>query len=72
MFNPSFEYLTDEKQGNWEGCLSVPGLRGYVERPSQISVNFKDENLELKKLNGPSICLILIELSLRKFFDLIE
>ncbi len=51
MFNPSIEYLTDEKQGNWEGCLSVPGLRGYVERPSQISVNFKDENLEFKKLN---------------------
>ena len=51
MFNPSIEYLTDEKQGNWEGCLSVPGLRGYVERPSQISVNFTDENLEFKKLN---------------------
>ena len=51
MFNPSIEYLTDEKQGNWEGCLSVPGLRGYVERPSQISVNFVDENLEFKKIN---------------------
>ena len=51
MFNPSIEYLTDEKQGNWEGCLSVPGLRGYVERPSKISVNFTDENLKLKKLN---------------------
>jgi len=51
MFNPSIEYLTEKKQGNWEGCLSVPGLRGYVERPSQISVKCIDENLEFKKIN---------------------
>ena len=23
-------------QGMWEGCLSVPDMRGYVERPSHI------------------------------------
>ena len=28
MFNPIINYLTDETQGHWEGCLSVPGLRG--------------------------------------------
>tara|TARA_Y200000002_G_scaffold39602_1_gene28914 strand:+ start:479 stop:1018 length:540 start_codon:yes stop_codon:yes gene_type:complete len=51
MFNPIINYLTDETQGHWEGCLSVPGLRGFVERPSKIAINFTDENLESKILN---------------------
>lgn len=28
--------------GNWEGCLSVPGLRGWVERPQHIRLHFQD------------------------------
>ena len=51
MFNPVINYLTQETQGHWEGCLSVPGLRGYVERPSKIAVNYIDENLESNTLN---------------------
>ena len=51
MFNPIIKHLTEETQGHWEGCLSVPGLRGYVERPSKIAVNYIDENLESHILN---------------------
>ncbi|MDC3078320.1 peptide deformylase [SAR86 cluster bacterium] len=51
MFNPVINYLTEETQGHWEGCLSVPGLRGYVERPSKIAVNYTNENLESNILN---------------------
>ncbi|MCL4122367.1 UNVERIFIED_CONTAM: hypothetical protein GTU68_032405 [Idotea baltica] len=36
LINPEIEVLSDEEQGMWEGCLSVPGMRGYVERPSHI------------------------------------
>ena len=36
LINPVIEVLSDSKQGMWEGCLSVPGMRGYVERPSEI------------------------------------
>ena len=36
LINPEVEILSDEKEGGWEGCLSVPGLRGWVERPSRI------------------------------------
>ena len=50
MFNPTIDILTEETQGYWEGCLSVPGLKGFVERPSKIRVNYIDQNLELKKL----------------------
>ena len=35
IINPKIEYLTEEHQGFWEGCLSVPGLRGFVERPQK-------------------------------------
>lgn len=40
FINPKISFLTTEEQGFWEGCLSVPGLRGYVERPKKIKVNY--------------------------------
>ncbi|MDX1499841.1 MAG: peptide deformylase [Woeseiaceae bacterium] len=36
LVNPEFEVLEDRPQGFWEGCLSVPGMRGWVERPGRI------------------------------------
>ena len=44
IINPKIEYLTNEIQGFWEGCLSVPGLRGFVERPSKIKVSYLDQD----------------------------
>jgi peptide deformylase len=32
LINPILEYLGEEKEEGWEGCLSVPGLRGLVPR----------------------------------------
>ena len=29
--------------GFWEGCLSIPGLRGYVERPQSINVCYTND-----------------------------
>ena len=40
--NPQVEVLDQQTAGHWEGCLSVPGLRGFVERPQHIRVTFKD------------------------------
>jgi peptide deformylase len=36
LVNPVVEFLTDEMQEDWEGCLSLPGLRGRVPRNSRI------------------------------------
>lgn len=44
--NPRITPLDDEEQGFWEGCLSVPNLRGYVERPRRIRVDYLDLNAE--------------------------
>jgi peptide deformylase len=42
VINPKISILDQEVQGFWEGCLSVPGLRGHVERPRKIQVDFLD------------------------------
>ena len=36
LINPVIEPLTDETALDWEGCLSVPGLRGVVPRHTHI------------------------------------
>jgi peptide deformylase len=36
LINPQVEILGPGQEGGWEGCLSVPGLRGWVERPDHI------------------------------------
>ena len=36
LINPKIEVLTKETSIDWEGCLSVPGLRGQVSRPNKI------------------------------------
>ncbi|EQC45366.1 peptide deformylase [Bacteriovorax sp. Seq25_V] len=46
IFNPKIKILDETLQGFWEGCLSVPGLRGYVERPRQVEISYLDENAE--------------------------
>ncbi len=50
IFNPKISIIDDNEQGFWEGCLSIPGLRGYVERPRKIRVDFLDENALQKSI----------------------
>ena len=38
--NPTLSVIDDKKQGFWEGCLSVPGMMGYVERPRKVKVDY--------------------------------
>jgi peptide deformylase len=40
--NPVIEVLDTTTQSFWEGCLSVPGLRGFVPRPRAIRVHWTD------------------------------
>ncbi len=36
LLNPVLEPLSQEMEEGWEGCLSVPGLRGVVPRYSRL------------------------------------
>jgi len=46
LINPKIEVLDDETEAGWEGCLSIPGMRGVVRRPSRIRYSGYDENGE--------------------------
>jgi len=46
IINPEITPLSPAGEGFWEGCLSVPGMRGYVERPEKIRMKWRDENFE--------------------------
>ena len=41
--NPEIVWQSGEHNWAWEGCLSVPGLRGWVRRPAAVSVRGLDE-----------------------------
>jgi len=43
LINPEITILDDEKESGWEGCLSVPGMRGLVERYKNIRYRGVDE-----------------------------
>jgi peptide deformylase len=36
LINPELEPLTEAMEDGWEGCLSVPGLRGVVPRLTRL------------------------------------
>jgi len=42
IFNPKITVLDETKQGYWEGCLSIPELRGFVERPRKVKIDYLD------------------------------
>lgn len=42
MVNPEFTILNDQLHKDWEGCLSVPGIRALVPRYQAISVNYQN------------------------------
>lgn len=39
VFNPQVKFIGDEKESDWEGCLSVPGFRGKVERHLKLELS---------------------------------
>lgn len=50
IINPQISIIDETKQGFWEGCLSVPGLRGFVERPRKVKVDYLNEKGEQKTI----------------------
>ena len=44
LINPSIVPIGDEIISSWEGCLSVPGLRGKVKRWKHIQLKWQDRD----------------------------
>jgi peptide deformylase len=49
MINPQIIAHSPEKVKDWEGCLSIPGLRGLVPRYRAIMVEYTDRNGQLQR-----------------------
>ena len=43
LINPLLTPLSDELEDGWEGCLSVPGMRGLVPRYAHLRYQGRDE-----------------------------
>ena len=49
MINPRILASSTEMLKGWEGCLSIPGIRGFVPRSQAIEVEYTDPNGKLQK-----------------------
>lgn len=44
MINPTVTFLTDDRYHSYEGCLSIPNIRGMVERCPSVQVQGLDRD----------------------------
>jgi peptide deformylase len=42
LINPELTLLTESNQEGWEGCLSIPDIRGLVPRAAEVKVQAYD------------------------------
>lgn len=47
LINPSIEALDDVMAEDWEGCLSIPGMRGLVPRHTSVRYRGYDRHADL-------------------------
>ncbi|KAM3098055.1 peptide deformylase [Phormidesmis sp. 146-12] len=50
ILNPRILSHSSETIKGWEGCLSVPGIRGWVPRCRAIEIEYCDRNGKLQKM----------------------
>jgi peptide deformylase len=49
IINPKILSHSKEKAKDWEGCLSIPGIRGLIPRYKSIKVEYTTREGEIKK-----------------------
>jgi peptide deformylase len=49
LINPEIIHRSDEMEKDWEGCLSIPGIRGLVPRHITIAVRYMTRNGDLRE-----------------------
>jgi peptide deformylase len=49
MINPKILKKSKEIKKDWEGCLSIPGIRALVPRPTNIEVEYTDRKGKTQK-----------------------
>ena len=49
MLNPELLWASDDFETGWEGCLSIPGIRGLVPRHRRVGVRYLSRTGELRE-----------------------
>ena len=49
MINPELLWFSPDTEKGWEGCLSIPGLRGLVPRHRRVGVRYLTRSGELRE-----------------------
>jgi peptide deformylase len=49
VINPEIIWRSDEKEKGWEGCLSIPGLRGLIPRHRRIGVRYLNRSGSIRE-----------------------
>ena len=49
MLNPELLWASEEIEAGWEGCLSIPGIRGLVPRHRQVRIRYLTRKGELRE-----------------------
>jgi len=53
--NPDITHFSRETELDWEGCGSIPGLFGKVERSTEITVNYVDKSGVSREMNATGL-----------------
>lgn len=55
LINPEIIRFSKDESIMEEGCLSLPGIFGYVKRPKEIELVYRDENFKKIKIKASGI-----------------
>ncbi len=77
LLNPEILEQSEEKVGAYEGCLSVPGERGWLERSTHVKVAAQDRlgvpfTIELDDMAARAACHEVDHLDGTLFIDLVD
>ncbi len=61
FINPKITPETEETDANWEGCLSVPGMRALVDRPNKIHIEYLDRHGKKHNFTAEGFLAIVIQ-----------
>ncbi len=56
LINPELEQVGEETETAWEGCLSIPGLRGAVRRAARL--RFRGVDIDGRPVEGEAAGLV--------------
>jgi peptide deformylase len=61
FINPVIEQISDDFDQMEEGCLSLPGINEFVERPRTITVRYQNEAGEEKIVNATDLLAVVLQ-----------